>query len=214
MSRPFTNVARGGILISPLMATKLLREFKTQEPAAENVASGVQTPPPIEAEVAPEEENRPVVEQAPSELPQDTAEPSLEETESLGALPGSTGGDFVGSEYVSDADLVLPSPLEPRTILKFHHWLTEATQGGVQKITASWGGDTVITLSLREPMHLLGMLAELPDVAEVIEEPYVGDTLEASEGLASPSERQTGVEAPMPRQFRVSLKAESSEQPA
>jgi len=196
-------VARGGLLVSPSMATKLLAEFRTQEPAAPGVAADTQANFPAEAEVATEEEEaKAMVGQAHDELSGDTRESHQEVVESPGPM-----GAAAPEDRVSNVSLVLPPPLEPTTVLRLHRWLKEVAKGDVGKITGSLGGDTVMTVGFREPVPLLQMLSELPDVTAVAEEPYPRETVTSQEGLASPSEQVPGAQQPAHRRFRVALKA-------
>lgn len=195
-------VARGGLLVSPSMATKLLGELKTQEPPAEGAAV-TQVKPPAKAEAPTPEEEREVTEQVPEQPPMDTREPPEEEPEPL--VPISVADP---EDLVSEVHLMLSPPLEPTTVLRLHRWLKEVAKGDVGKITASWGGETAISVEFREPVPLLQMLAESPDIAEVVEEPYAGEEAMPADAAASPAERKVGFQRLAPRQFRVTLKAE------
>ncbi|MFC1935163.1 response regulator transcription factor [Chloroflexota bacterium] len=195
-------VARGGILISPSMAAKLLDEFKTQAPAARVATGGAQANLPAEVEVVAKEEEKALVEQAAGELPEAVREPVQEAPPALGSTLVAAGEDLV-----SNADLVLSPPLVPTIVLRFHQWLKEVAKGDIGMVTASWGGETVISVDFREPIPLLQMLAELPDVTEVVEEPYTGQKASPLGGLEIPPERAAGVQQRAPRQLRLTLKA-------
>ena len=195
-------VARGGLLVSPSMATKLIGEIKMREPAVEGVAGGTRARLPAEAEVAIEAGDKPIVEQAAGEPPEDTGAPAPEMAESVVSMPAA-----VPEALVSEANLVLSPPLEPTVVLKLHQWLKEDAKGDVSRITASWGGETVISVEFREPVPLLRMLAELPELAEVVEEPYVEEMVESPDGLTSQSEQKTGGYRPALKQFRLAFKA-------
>ena len=152
-------VTHGGILVSSSMAVKLLAEFKSQGMTMEGIDRGlhqeggeIETPP---------------TELVPDEPPTETPELSAAETEAVGSSPTLTPGyELADDENVSEFDLLLPAPLEPRVVLKLHQWLRE--------IKPSLNADTVMTIAHRGAM-LPQMLAGLPFVARVAEELHVRD---------------------------------------
>ena len=116
-------VARGGMIVSPSMAGKLLKKKVVWQ-----------------AEAAPA-----------GDIPRPAPQPETK---------------------VSYAELVIPAPLEPRVVLQLHRWLTEDAKAEMEAVIPSMSGDTTLVVTFEEPSPLLPMLAELPFVAEVTEEPY------------------------------------------
>jgi hypothetical protein len=96
--------------------------------------------------------------------PQEAAE-SPAETPTTGRL----GSD---EEVMSDVDMVISPPVDTATVLKLYQWLQGVALADVNEVVGSWTGDTVVKLTLRRPIPLIRMLAELPEVTEVNEEPY------------------------------------------
>ena len=181
--------ARGGIIVSPAMAIKLLNEFKAQrsatgavsevgavEVSAETVA--VEEPEP-EVTVAEEQEAEIRVEEplaeAEAQAEEPTAEAALETApqppqriaETVTGMPPSSA-----DSWVPDAELVISPPLEPRMVLMLQQWLKATAKADIDRIFASLGDDTVLNVTFRQPLQLLGMLKVIPYVAEVGEEPY------------------------------------------
>ena len=68
--------------------------------------------------------------------------------------------------------LVISPPLEPALLIRLHSWLKEVVMADVDQTVGSWGEETLLKSSLRTPKPLLQMLAELPYVSEVGEEPH------------------------------------------
>jgi len=73
----------------------------------------------------------------------------------------------------------------------------------VNEVAGSWTGDTVVKATFRRPIALSEMLAAVPDVAEVIEEPLAEDS-EAV--LRSLRPLGLGMTRTPPRRFRIILK--------
>ncbi|MEE8442599.1 MAG: response regulator, partial [Dehalococcoidia bacterium] len=192
-------VASGGILVSPAMANKLVDELKETGPVEGSGGIDTQFRPPTENEVATEGENTTTAEPAPMESPGGTGEPRQVR---LGALLAASPNDLV-----RDVDLVLSPPLEPTVVLGLHQWITEVAKGDIRTIKASWGGETVISVEFRESIPLLRMLADVPHLVDVVEEPYAGAGVRPAEDGASPDEPVNTGPRPPPRQFRLALKA-------
>ena len=120
------------------------------------------------------------------------------------------GADWIGSPppvsdiLVSDAELVIPPPLQPAKLLELHRWLTEVAKAQIGETIGTRGEDFVMEVAVPQPIPLLRMLAELPDVARVTQEPYrrEGGTAPWSVG------GQLGVRHTMLTQIRVMLKPE------
>ena len=144
------------------------------------------------------------VEQSPGQLAKEPPEPSQNGTDPVSS-PSLAPLDTV----VTNVELVIPPPLEPGAILKLHQWLREVARADVGEIAGSWMGDTVMTMTLRQPIPLLRMLAELPDVAEVTEEPYREGTQLTTGVLRSTRDMlEIGVGRTLPKRFRLALKGQ------
>ena len=178
--------AKGGMILSPLMAGKLAPEFKLQVPVAQVKASGVRE------ELSPE----------PAVTPEKSA-PVTAQPEPAGPVPTETP-----EVPVLVADLVIPPPLELSIILRLHKWLKEVAEVDVGKIVSSLTGDTVVNVTFHDPTSLGQMLAGLPYVRKVTEEPYATGTETAPDvsgkGAAGP---WTGDSITEHKRFRLLLKS-------
>ena len=224
--------ARGGIMVSPAMATKLLNEFKAQESAigavsevgtgeasAETVA--VEEPAP-EVMIAEAQAEEPIAE---AEIPEE--EPTAEAALEIASQPHQRVGETVTGmptpspdSWVPDAELVISPPLEPRIVLMLQQWLKDTAKADIDRIFASLGDDTVLNVTFRQPLRLLGMLKEIPFVAEVSEEPYPNSgrkppessTDSEEEGEEGEEEEGEGEEVDSSQvrhnRFRLALKAD------
>lgn len=166
--------ARGGIIVSPDMAMKLLNEFRTQksptgavsevgtgEASVETVAVKEPAPELTIAEVQ-------VVEESTAESALETAsQPPQGIAETVTRMPMPSP-----DSWVSDAEMVISPPLEPRIVLMLQKWLKETAQAEIDRIFPSLGDDTVMNVTFRQPLQFLEMLKEIPYVAEVSEEPF------------------------------------------
>jgi len=188
-------VSRGGILVSPSMAPKLLREVKPREPAEERV----QVQPPPRTEETPGQAAGAMAGQ-PTAGP---AEPSQERAESPASVP-----EAAPDALAKVANLVIPPPLEPRIVLRLHQWLREVAKGEVEKVSGSWGGATTIKVSFRQPVPLVRMLAGLPYLAEVVEEPVAPEKGMSPEGALAQAKQKAGALGPPSRHLRLVLKPE------
>ena len=149
-------VARGGIIVSPSMAATLLREFRILEQPGEGFSLAPAGNVSGESDASPETVNvqQPVVEV---------------ESESADPVPTpllSTTSDTP----IPSADLVISSPIEPGTVLRLHKWLKDVAEAEIDWVNASLNGDTVIRITLRQPVPLALMLDGLSYVAEVTPE--------------------------------------------
>ena len=120
------------------------------------------------------------------------------------------GADRIGSPppvsdtAVSDVELVIPPPLQPMKLLELHRWLTEVAGGEIGETTGTPGQDIVMKVALPQSIPLLQMLSDLPDVAEVAEEPYTGEGLPTSGSVGG----LLGLGHTIPKRLRVTLKPE------
>lgn len=71
-----------------------------------------------------------------------------------------------------EVELVISPPVEPTMVVRLHQWLQEVANADINQVFGSWTEDTVVRVTLRQPVPLLRLLKGLPDVAEVTEEPY------------------------------------------
>ena len=111
------------------------------------------------------------------------------------------------STVESDVELVISPPMEPGIVLKLHKWLQEFAFADIEEIVGSLTGDTVLRMTIRQPVPLLQMLGELPDVTEVSEEQYTGDSRDLPGVFRRQAEfKSIGAEHHLPRRFRLVLK--------
>jgi len=175
-------VACGGLIVSPSMAAILQKEFGMERPAVKTIESSL----PVKATMT----ERAVAEPPTYELDRDTPEPDQDEIVT----------ERRDLNVVSRYDLVISHPLEPSNVLQLYRWLKEVAKDEIDRIIPSLGGDTLLAVNHRGSTPLLGMLAGLPTVAEVTEEPYTGEMGTASEDPPSTNEPQE-TDAP-PREHR------------
>ena len=76
-----------------------------------------------------------------------------------------------GAQYASDVELVIAPPVEADTLLRFCQWLKVAAKAEIQESVGSWQEGTSLKILLRNPLPLLDMLANSPDVVQVWETP-------------------------------------------
>ena len=154
-------VAQGGIIVSPSMATTLLREFRILEQAGEGFTLAPVGAVSENSDAGPETGT---VQQPAAEVESEVAEPAPKST--LSTIPDTP---------VPSADLVIPPPLEPSTVLRLHKWLKDVAEAEIDWVNASLNGDTVIRITLRQPVPLAKMLDGLSYVAEVAPEIRTSD---------------------------------------
>lgn len=163
------------------MVTKLLGEFKTRpRPSGE-----VGLPTIVESPGGARERTG---EKAAAEPPAaERAQEAADQAKKSEAEPLAPIQATVREGMIKEAELVISAPVIPGLILNLHKWLKETTKAEIGKITASWGGDTLMNVTFRDPTPLLEMLAAHPFVAQVGE-----DTHLAEEGASAggPAEAQ------------------------
>lgn len=172
------------------------------EATLEGIASG--GPGGLRAESDAGIEERPMVEQSTDEMTDDTPQIPQDEHKSE-SYPDRQAPDVI----MGDVVLVISPPLEPALLIRLHSWLKEVVMADVDQTVGSWGEETLLKSSLRTPKPLLQMLAELPYVSEVGEEPHrrgEWDMDSAVKSLGGRMSREAGFTRP--RRFRVTLKAE------
>jgi len=100
-----------------------------------------------------------------------------------------------------DVDLFISPPVDTPWVLGLYQWLRANAE--VNEVAVLRDGDTVVSVTFREPIHIHQILAELPDIAEVAEERHTDD----SETFASSSgEFKFDMLRPVPTRFRLALK--------
>ena len=118
--------------------------------------------------------------------------------------------DWIGSPppvsdiLVSDAELVISPPLQPAKLLELHRWLTEVAKAEIGETIGTREEDFVMEVAFPQPIPLLRMLAELPDVARVTQEPHTRE----SGTTAWSVEGKLGAGHSMLTRIRVMLKPE------
>ena len=153
-------------------------------------------------------EEKTAVEQSTREPAQDAPEPSQFITVPDIADPADPMPPEAPDTVIKDVELVISPPVEPWMLLKLHRWLTEVANIDVGEMAGSLTGDTVVRGSIRRPIPFVKMLAELPDVAEVTEEPYVEGRGTLPSDLKSPGDMQRiGGGRTLPKRFRLALQA-------
>ena len=105
-----------------------------------------------------------------------------------------------------DIDLVVSPPAEPIKLLRLHRWLLEVAHAEIRETSVSWEQDTVVKVTISRPIPLFQMLTELPDVAEVTEEPYTADRGTIPRTVGRPEQFAIGVGHTMPKRLRLVLK--------
>ncbi len=109
---------------------------------------------------------------------------------------------------MGDVELVITPPLDPATLIRLHGWLKETAYADIGETVGSWQEETVLKVNIRQPIPLLQLLSELPDVAEVTQEKYVGGR-DDFEGLVQSigGKLAIGTGASLPMRFRLTLRA-------
>ena len=78
------------------------------------------------------------------------------------------------SIFMGDVDLLISPPLDTAWVLGLYQWLQ--ANADVNEVSASRDRDTVVRVTFPHPIPIPQILAELPDIAEVIEEQYPEDS--------------------------------------
>ena len=147
-------------------------------------------------------EERALVEQTISETAPGMVAPPQGATGPSGPTPAAMG------TVVTEVELVLSPPVEPTKLLRLHRWLTEDANMDVGEMTGSWTGDTLIRATIRQPIPLVWMLTELPDVESVTEESYTDSGAAVRQVIRSQAEMLwIGGRRTLPKRFRLVLKS-------
>ena len=182
VAEAISYVAQGGIIVSPAMAATLLKEFRLLEQPGKGFTIAPTGDVPGKPDASP----------APGVVQQPTAVPGSELAEPVSSpLPSA-----IKDVPVSSANLILSPPIEPGDVLRLHKWLKDVAGAEIDWVNASLNGDTVISITLREPAPLAKMLAELSYVANVALETQPGDEI-------APPDTETP-----PHQYRLTLTEE------
>ena len=158
-------ITRGGLLISPSMITKLQKELDDRQPVEERADVAVHTEPATQTSPVTVQEETEPVQEITEERAEVVTEPPPERDATIDSPPTVAYG-----ELVSEADVAISPPLEPRLVFQLHGWLREVAKGDIGKIISPLGGTAVLSIAFRDPTPLQQMLAELPYVAEVSQE--------------------------------------------
>ena len=126
------------------------------------------------------------------------------ETPDVGTEPVGSPTTTEAEELDGVIELIISPPVEPRAVLKLYLWLQQVGRAVIGDITGSLGGDTLLNITIRQPISL-GMLAELPIVTEVNEESYLGGTGTVARPLSDPGVAKIGVGRTKSRRFRLVL---------
>ena len=240
-------VTHGGIIVSPVMATKLMDELKRAQPGA---AAGKEHPLNLAEQeilrfVAQGADDKAIAnklfttenlvkthlsnimhklllanrrqavdyarrhglisssnEKEPVKATWDEgAKDTLYTTEEVETEALSSPTSAVAEDVEGIVELVIPSLQEPKVVLMLHRWLKDVADADIGEITGSWGDDTVLKVTIRQPIPLYRMLAGLPVVAEVTEESY---TENAETQAGAP--KKIGPWHGLPKRFRIILK--------
>ena len=198
-------VARGGIVISPAMASKLQAETQTTQPNVEAVGGVSSDQGELEA-VPAESESAPLELETDQAIPDPTYhEPQMEgsHTAEDQDVPPSDDDAAAAVRY----ELVLDPPLDPISVLKLHQWLKSDAKAEVEKVSPSLAGSTVMTVTHRATVPLLQGLVGLSVVAEVTEGPYIGDTgSRPADSISTLGQDELPAQEPGTRRLRLTQK--------
>jgi hypothetical protein len=105
------------------------------------------------------------------------------------------------SVFMGEVDLLISPPVDTAWVLKLYKWLQAIAD--VNEVAASRDGDTVVRVTFPHPVPFHQILAELPDIAQVIEEQFTEDTETSS---SSRRDMRFDVLRRRPSKFRLALK--------
>ena len=108
---------------------------------------------------------------------------------------------------IGDLELVFAPPLEPLKLIRVTQWLKEVGDAVIGETKGSWGEETVLKVTLRRPVPISQMATDISDVAEVTDEPFVGETKDIYKDLERLGGR-LGAGFSLPKRFRVTFKAD------
>ncbi len=166
IAEAISYVAQGGIIVSPSMAATLLKEFRILEKPGEGFTLAPAANVSEESDAGPE-----------------TGAVQLSAVEPESELPEGVPTSLLSTSLdtpVPSANLVISPPIEPGTVLRLHKWLKDVAEAEIDWVNASLNGDTVISVSLRQPVPLAKMLDGLSYVAGVTPEIQPSDEVTLS----------------------------------
>ena len=120
-----------------------------------------------------------------------------------------TGAHTIGPSDIilSRVEFVISAPTALTQVLKFQKWLMDVVGVDLNEISGSPEGETVLKVRMRQRLPLLGMLGDLQEVINVIEEPSAEAILpDGSRSLAEVPD--FGMSETLPRRFRLVLRGE------
>ena len=161
-------VARGGVIVSPAMASKFMVKFNNNQPVPKLPLVGAPTPASNSGKPTTMEEflvGKAVQERVSNEVAESDTLPGR-------TAPGVNGRQGRSSFLAEtlDYDLVIAQPMEPSHALRLHKWLTGEGESEVEAIFPSLGGDTLVSVTYRGNEPLSSRLASLPMVASMTDE--------------------------------------------
>ena len=163
-------VARGGIIVSPAMASKFMGQFNIDQPApnrsqavAPTLASNGGRPATMEEFLV----GKAIEERVSNEVAESDTLPGQAAPEVK--INGRQGRSSFLAETM-EYDLVIAHPMEPSHALRLHKWLTEEAESEVGAIFPSLNGDTLVSVTYHGDEPLSSRLAALPIVASMTDE--------------------------------------------
>jgi len=126
------------------------------------------------------------------------------ETPDVGTELTGSPTTAVAEELDGVIELIISPPVEPRGVLRLQLWLKDVGKAVVGEVRGSLGGETVLNLTIRQPISL-GTLAESPIVIEVHEEQSVGIVGGVARPLSDLGVATIGAGSTRPRRFRLVL---------
>lgn len=147
-------VARGGILVSPAMADKLVSQIgRLGWTNAEDhrLSYGIEA-----IDEVSKRENEESLVKPHAEFPTELSDPQEGEQEAL----------------VSEVELVVPPPMEPTIVLKLHNLLTQKLGGELKMVLPAMHRDTILQVSFAYPTAVEHMLSDL-DFIDSIQSEFI-----------------------------------------
>ena len=125
---------------------------------------------------------------------------------------GGVGSERLPSAEVSgapmgDLELVFAPPLDPLKLIRVTQWLKDVASAVIGETRGSWGEETVLKVTLRRSVPISQMATDLPEVAEVTDEPFVGDVKDLYQDVGKLGGR-IGAGFSLPKRFRVTFKTD------
>ena len=131
----------------------------------------------------------------------DTEGPALTPAGDITERTASSSSRPTTSVFLGAVDLLISPPVDTAWVLELYKWLRAIAE--VNEVAASRDRDTVVRVTFPDPIPFHRILAELPDIAEIIEEQYTEDTETSS---SSPRDLSFDRLRRRPTKFRLALK--------